>query len=96
MSTGCSKYKIQNEMKKKVAQTTRDKALSHIDDALDALHKIAMDSGAPASARVSACKELLDRAEGKPRQQIEKTINDGDFEKFNYIVNQLRLELGDA
>lgn len=39
--------------------------------ALDTLHKISNDPNAPAQARVMACREILDRALGKPAQAIE-------------------------
>ncbi len=39
--------------------------------ALDTLHEIAKDKTAPAQARVMACREILDRALGKPAQSLE-------------------------
>ncbi|MEB4590011.1 hypothetical protein VSS37_03375 [Candidatus Thiothrix sp. Deng01] len=60
---------------------------------MNALREIAENQEAPASARVSACKEILDRAEGRPRQTVEATVTDETAKKYDSIANQLRLEL---
>ncbi len=39
--------------------------------ALETLHEISKDKSAPAQARVMACREILDRALGKPAQSLE-------------------------
>ena len=51
------------------------------------------DDSLNGAARVAAAREVLDRVEGKPRQRIEQTIKDESTNKFNSIVNQLKLEL---
>jgi hypothetical protein len=40
-------------------------------DALKALTRLAMSSSTPPAARVAACREILDRAYGKPTQAVE-------------------------
>jgi hypothetical protein len=44
----------------------RDLARVHTADAIGALHSIAVDLSAPASARVAAAEALLNRAWGRP------------------------------
>jgi hypothetical protein len=43
---------------------------------LDALVAIALDPTQPAAARVAACREVLDRGHGRPRQAVELTGTD--------------------
>jgi hypothetical protein len=43
---------------------------------LDALVSIALDPAQPAAARVVACREVLDRGHGRPRQGVELTGTD--------------------
>ena len=45
---------------------------------LDALVAIALDPAQPAAARVAACREVLDRGHGKPRQAVELTGAEAD------------------
>ena len=61
--------------------------------ALAVLCEIMEDDSLNGAARVAAAREVLDRVEGKPRQRIEQTIKDESTNKFNSIVNQLKLEL---
>lgn len=74
------------------AKTARDKASVMIDDVLDVFHRLVLDDNTPASARVAAGKEILDRAEGRPRQTIENTIKDESSNKYNDIATKIRLE----
>jgi len=53
-----------------VDATFTDKAQAYQDMALEALASIAIDQNAPASARVAASRELLDRAQGRSVQQV--------------------------
>jgi hypothetical protein len=71
----------------------REMALQHAETVLMALVEIVQDRDAPPSARVAACKEILDRADGKPAQRIEQTITDKTGGRFNDIVDQIRAEL---
>lgn len=45
-------------------------------DALNVLHTIALDKGAPAAARVSAATAIMERAWGKPVQPIAPADDD--------------------
>ena len=72
--------------KKNDAEAMRERALA-------VLCEIMEDESLKESARVAAAREVLDRVEGKPRQRIEQTIKDESTNKFNSIVNQLKLEL---
>lgn len=49
---------------------------SYTTAALETLAEIMQDATAPHSARVSAANALLDRAVGKPRQQLEHAGNE--------------------
>ena len=48
-------------------------ARRHDGQVLDALVSIALDPAQPAAARVVACREVLDRGHGRPRQAVELT-----------------------
>ena len=74
----------------------RDFASLYIEDVITALVDIVNDPDASASARVAAAKEILDRAEGRPRQSVEVTDKSNENNKYNSIVNQLRLDLDDS
>ena len=71
----------------------RDFASSYVEGVIAALVAIINDPDASASARVAAAKEILDRAEGRPRQSVEVTDKSNENNKYNSIVNQLRLDL---
>lgn len=77
------------------AKTARDKASVMIDDVLDVFHRLVLDDNTPASARVAAGKEILDRAEGRPRQTVEATVRDESSKKYDALANQYRLEFMD-
>ena len=51
------------------------RAVAYATDALDVLHAIAIDSGKPAAARVSAASAIIDRAHGKPTTTVFATID---------------------
>ena len=53
----------------------RDIARESTTLAIETLRTIAADTGAPHAARVSAATALLDRAWGKPAQQLSADIN---------------------
>ncbi len=55
--------------------------------ALETLASIMQDDSAPPAARVSAANALLDRAVGKPRQEIEHAGN--EKEPVTVIVREL-------
>ncbi|MDD5395218.1 MAG: hypothetical protein PHE17_19520 [Thiothrix sp.] len=63
-----------------------------IDGVLDVFYRIVLDDNAPASARVSAGREILDRAEGRPRQTVEATVKDERQSKYGEIARKIRLE----
>ncbi len=60
----------------KITRDIKALAAEHSEDALNTLAQIAK-SGESESARVAAANSLLDRAYGKPRQEIEHSGNIG-------------------
>lgn len=77
------------------AQTVRDLIAPDLKAIIDALVTIVKDDELPASARVSAAKELLDRHDGRPRQTVEATVRDESSKKYDALANQYRLEFMD-
>jgi len=61
----------------------RDLARAHTSAAIDALHSIAIDLTAPASARVAASEALLNRAWGRPSLAVGA---EGESEPLELIV----------
>jgi hypothetical protein len=57
----------------KSAGALREAAGVYSTQAIEALVRVMRDDTAPAMARIAACKEILDRACGKPRQEVEVT-----------------------
>lgn len=54
----------------KIAQDVREIAQNYTDEAFQTLHTIMTDTEEPAAARISAAKEMLERAYGKSPQAI--------------------------
>jgi enoyl-[acyl-carrier-protein] reductase (NADH) len=72
----------------KVTADVRALAQQYGADAISILHCIAKSIDTPAAARVSACKELLDRGYGKAPQPM--TVDPGNFaEVFGKLMNSL-------
>lgn len=76
----------------KTTASVRELVGQHLEAIVGALLEIAQDKDAPASARVAACRELLDRAEGRPAQRIEQVVKDETNDKYNDIANEIRLK----
>lgn len=53
----------------RVILTVRDIAREHTEEAIETLAAIMRDEAAPATARISACTELLNRGHGRPVDQ---------------------------
>ena len=62
----------------------KELARAHTADAMAALHSIAVDLTAPASARVAASEALLNRAWGRPSLAIG---TEGESEPLELIVS---------
>jgi hypothetical protein len=63
-------------------------------EAIDVLTKIMRDPRAPTAARVSACRELLDRAYGRPESAINAKIeSDADELDFSLLAPEERAEV---
>ena len=62
-------------------------AATYTTAALETLAAIMQDATAPHSARVSAANALLDRAVGKPRQELEHASN--EKEAVTVIIREL-------
>lgn len=77
----------------KVKANVREIAGRYVEDVIAALFCIAQDKDAPAVARVAACRELLDRYEGKPAQRIEQVIESRNSQRYNDIAGELRRQL---
>lgn len=61
----------------KATKTVREIAATYSAGAIGVLVKIAGDQSAPHAARVAACKELLDRAHGRPSATTVIKLPDG-------------------
>ena len=59
----------------RIVEAVRDIARESTELAITTLRTIATDTDAPHAARVSAATALLDRAWGKPAQQLSADIN---------------------
>ncbi|QLQ33922.1 MAG: hypothetical protein HZT40_22445 [Candidatus Thiothrix singaporensis] len=59
----------------KVQRPIREAAMDYSDEALAKLVEIMQDPETPAAARITACREVLDRAHGKPTQNIDANVN---------------------
>ena len=55
----------------RITSSVKAVAATYTTQALETLAEIMRDGTAPHSARVSAANSLLDRAHGKPRQELE-------------------------
>ena len=77
----------------KTTASVRELVGQHLEAIVGALLEIAQDKDAPASARVAACRELLDRAEGRPAQRIEQVITESaNSQRYNDYATELRLK----
>ena len=77
----------------KATANVRELVGQHLEEIVGALLEIAQDKDAPASARVAACRELLDRAEGRPAQRIEQVITESaNSQRYNDYATELRLK----
>ena len=61
-------------------------AATYTTAALETLAEIMQDGTAPHSARVAAANALLDRAVGKPRQELERGV--GEKEPLTVIIRE--------
>lgn len=64
----------------KVTLAVKEVAGEYTESAINTLAGIMKDSEQPAAARVSAARELLDRAHGKPTQPVETTVSVGQMD----------------
>lgn len=55
----------------KVTSLSRQLAMPFADEAINTLVEVMRDSAAPPQARIAAANGILDRAFGKPRQEVE-------------------------
>ena len=55
----------------RATQLSRQLAMPFVDEAVKALVDVLRDQEAPHAARISAANSILDRAFGKPRQEVE-------------------------
>lgn len=55
----------------KATQLSRQLAMPFADEAMQALVDVLRDAESPAQARIAAANSILDRAFGKPRQEVE-------------------------
>ena len=79
--------------KSKAALTRREKAANreavkelaakHMEAAIKKLGDIVADKNAPASAKVAAATQLLDRVAGKPKFQDDRETEQGQLEKMS-------------
>lgn len=75
----------------------RDAAQLKAEDALAVLVEIMQDTTAPAAARISAANAVLDRAHGKPRQEIDSTVQTNNAQVvFHYPDNGRLTPEGEA
>jgi hypothetical protein len=68
-------------------------AREHTSEALDTLAKIMLDPKAPHAARVSACRELLDRGYGRPESSVNAKVETKREPDFNVLNEAERTEL---
>ena len=64
--------------------------------ALDTLAEISHDRDAPASARVAACNAILDRARGKPIQEVKHSEGSTMLLDMLEDMKRIRLEQYEA
>lgn len=62
----------------KATKSVRELAATFTPDVISTLVEIAADANAPHAARVAACRELLDRAHGRPSATVEQPIKTAD------------------
>lgn len=67
----------------KATQLSRQLALPFVDEAMQALVDVLRDQEAPHAARISAANSILDRAFGKPRQEVEHA---GDAQPLQIMI----------
>jgi hypothetical protein len=72
----------------KVTADVRELAQAFGPDAINCLSEIMMDKAQPAAARVSASKEILDRAYGKSPQPVTATTT-SIAEAFTSLIEAL-------
>lgn len=68
MSRGGAREGAGRKKGSKYSADAAKKAAEHIDDAIQSLVDILKDNNAPAAAKVSAAKAILDRAAGRVRE----------------------------
>jgi hypothetical protein len=64
----------------------KEAAQKYTTSALDTLAAIMGDDAQPAAARVAAARELLDRAHGKPRQELEHSGGDSPVTSITRVI----------
>jgi hypothetical protein len=81
------------KIKTETVKSQKELAIKYAEKAVETLAEIMTDAELPAGSRVSAAKEILDRAFGKPIQQVE-TNNKLDSDMLDMLENQFseRLE----
>lgn len=67
-------------------------AQQHAEEAIQALVKVMKDDDSPASARVSAASEILDRGFGKAPQHGSLNIEHSFSQQFEDFIRQLQSE----
>lgn len=73
-------------------RTAREIIAPELEEILLALIRIVKSDEMPASSRVAAAKELLDRHDGRPRQTVENIVKDESRNKYSDIVHKIRIE----
>ena len=67
----------------KATQLSRQLAMPFVDEAVKALVDVLRDAESPAQARIAAANSILDRAFGKPRQEVEHS---GDAQPLEILI----------
>ena len=76
-------------------EAVKDLAAVHMMAAVKKLSEIVADKNAPASAKVAAATQLLDRVAGKPKQPLDEKESDqlerlNDMQVLQYICDIIR------
>jgi hypothetical protein len=76
--TGGRQQGVQN----RTAQEVKEQAQQYASEAIETLVQIMRDDAVPPQTRVNAINALLDRAMGKPRQELEQVGDNKPLEIF--------------
>lgn len=84
-TTVIQKIPARRDLAFRTVQDMRDFARAHTPDAIKTLIEIHQDPHMKAAARVSAAREILDRAWGRPQQQV--IVEQPDEQKIINLVS---------